>query len=218
MALRNPQLKALRKHRVPRGGRTPSSASSCTGRRRRCRRSRRSASTSRRARAAGPTRCARSSSRTGVVRELAAVSRQSGGASNIARCTATVRTRTFADDWVAGTRAVGPRCVGREVRGDRRALRRVRDQAHGRLLPVWPTDVRNPHTSRLVLQARVTWWAGSVKRCAARGLQASASTTPADSTQTVRTPRPIGSRRRDRARARPRGAISAYAERRKCES
>ena len=42
----------------------------------------------------------------------------------------------FADDWEAGPRAVGPARVGGAFRGDRRALRRVRDEAHGRLLPV----------------------------------------------------------------------------------
>ena len=46
MSLRNPQLKAFARIACRRGGRTPSSASSCTGHRRRCRRSRRSTSTS----------------------------------------------------------------------------------------------------------------------------------------------------------------------------
>ena len=41
-------------------------------------------------------------------------------------------------------RAVGSRRVGGAVRGDRRPLRRARDQAHDGYC-LWPTDVPNPH-------------------------------------------------------------------------
>ena len=72
----------------------------------------------------------------GVVRELAALPRQSRSPRHHREVYGNRPYAEFADEWEAGLEQWDPARVGGAVRRDRRALRRVRHQAHGRLLHV----------------------------------------------------------------------------------
>ena len=110
-------------------------------------------------------------------------------------------------------RAVGSRRLGRAVRRDRRALRRVRDQAQRRLLPV--ADRRAATRTGRAGTASATSSASWARRCG-RGACASASTTRGGLDWTFED-RPIGSVAR-RCSTRSRAATIPPTPTRRCAS
>ena len=126
----------------------------------------------------GATRRARVVAVHRVVRELAALPRRARSRSTTARCTATGRTPRSRPTGKPGSSSGIP-TRGRAVRRHRRALRRARRQAHGRLLPL--ADRRRRIPTGRAGTAAATSSASWPKPCAARGC-GSASTTRAGST------------------------------------
>ncbi len=122
-------------------------------------------------RAPGPSRPARHGlvALRGVVRELLAVSRESRRPAITPRCTAGATTTSSRPTGRPRLDAWDPEGVGRAVRGHRRPLRRARDQAPRRLLPLAHRRAQ-PAPARLPL-ARATWWASWPTPCGPAGLR-----------------------------------------------